>query len=102
MTRPLQLLLVEDSQEDAELMIRELRHAGFDPQARRVESEEAFLAALENPPQIILMDYQLPSFNALRGLTILREKNLPLPCIIVSGMLDDETADECVRMGASE
>jgi response regulator RpfG family c-di-GMP phosphodiesterase len=102
MTRPLQLLIVEDSPEDAELMVRELRHAGFDPQTRRVESEEAFLAALQTPPQIILMDYQLPAFNALRGLTILREKNLPLPCIIVSGMLDDETAVECVRLGASD
>lgn len=99
---PLRLLVVEDSSDDAELMLNELRRAGYDPQARRVELEEDFLAALEDPPQIILMDFRLPVFNALSGLAILRERSLSIPCIVVSGQLDDESAVECLRMGASD
>jgi PAS domain S-box-containing protein/putative nucleotidyltransferase with HDIG domain len=102
MTVPLRLLLVEDSTDDAELLLRELRHAGFDPDARRVENESQFLASLEDSPQVILMDYHLPAFDALRGLSLLRERASDIPCIVVSGRLNDETAVECVRNGAAD
>jgi len=99
---PLQLLLVEDSADDAELLLRELRRAGYEVRAHRVEDEKHFLAGLRSPPQIILMDYRLPEFSALRGLAILRERSLDIPCIVISGILSDETAVECIRQGAAD
>jgi PAS domain S-box-containing protein len=102
MAIPLRLLIVEDSPDDAELLLRELARAGYEVEAARVEDEESFLAALRNSPQIILMDYRLPEFNALRGLAILRESALDIPCIVISGILSDETAVECIRQGAAD
>jgi PAS domain S-box-containing protein/putative nucleotidyltransferase with HDIG domain len=102
MAIPLRILIVEDSPDDAELLLRELRRAGYEPESGRVEDEESFRAALRNSPRIILMDYQLPEFNALRGLAILRELSLDIPCIVISGILNDETAVECIRQGAAD
>ncbi|MBN2084102.1 MAG: GAF domain-containing protein [Anaerolineales bacterium] len=102
MAIPLRLLIVEDSPDDAELLLRELRRAGYDVEASRVEDEEHFLAGLHDLPQIILMDYRLPEFSALRGLAILRERSLNIPCIVISGILSDETAVECIRQGAAD
>jgi len=102
MSIPLRLLIVEDSPDDAELLLRELRRAGYDVEATRVEDEEHFAAALRNLPQIILMDYRLPEFNALRGLALLRDRSLDIPCIVISGILSDETAVECIRQGAAD
>ena len=102
MAIPLRLLIVEDSADDAELLLRELRRAGYEVQASRVEDEEHFLAGLRSLPQIILMDYRLPEFSALRGLAILRERSLDIPCIVISGILSDETAVECIRQGAAD
>jgi PAS domain S-box-containing protein len=102
MSTPLRLLIVEDSPDDAELLMRELRGSGYALEAVRVEDEENFLAALRNLPQIILMDFRLPEFNALRGLAILRDRSLDIPCIVISGILSDETAVECIRQGAAD
>ncbi len=102
MAIPLRLMIVEDSPDDAELLLRELRRSGYEVQANRVENEEHFLAGLRGLPQIILMDYRLPEFSALRGLAILRERSLDIPCIVISGILSDETAVECIRQGAAD
>ena len=102
MAIPLRLMIVEDSPDDAELLQRELRRSGYEVQANRVEDEEHFLAGLRGLPQIILMDYRLPEFSALRGLAILHERSLDIPCIVISGILSDETAVECIRQGAAD
>jgi PAS domain S-box-containing protein len=102
MSVPLRLLIVEDSPDDADLLLRELNRAGYEVESVRVEDEKHFLDALRDPPQIILMDYRLPEFNALRGLSILRERSLDIPCIVISGILSDETAVECIRQGAAD
>jgi PAS domain S-box-containing protein len=102
MVTPLRLLIVEDSPDDAELLLRELRRAGYELDFTRVEDEPKFLEALRSLPQIILMDYRLPEFNALRGLSLLRERCLDIPCIVISGILSDETAVECIRQGAAD
>ncbi len=102
MSIPLRLLIVEDFSDDAELLERELRHSGYDLAATRVHDEEHFLAALQNQPQIVLMDYHLPGFDALKGLSILKERSPEIPCIVVSGILNDETAMQCIRQGAAD
>jgi PAS domain S-box-containing protein len=102
MSIPLRLLIVEDSSDDAELMERELRRSGYDLASTRVQDEEHFLTALQNRPEIILMDFRLPGFDALKGLSILREQSPNTPCIVVSGILNDETAAQCIRQGAAD
>jgi CheY-like chemotaxis protein len=65
MGEPLRLLMVEDSADDAELLVRELRRGGFDPQVRRVDDEPELRAALADGGwQIAILDYRLPSFGA--------------------------------------
>ncbi len=102
MSIPLRLLIVEDSSDDAELLERELRRSGYDLAATRVQDEGHFVTALQNHPQIILMDYRLPGFDALKGLSILRERSPETPCIVISGILSDETAMQCIRQGAAD
>ncbi len=75
-SRPLRLLIVEDLAHDADLMVRELQRAGYAPDWECVEDEPAFLAALARPLDIILSDYTLPQFSALRALTLLGERRL--------------------------
>jgi signal transduction histidine kinase len=103
MSTALRVLLVEDSEEDAELVLRALRTAGFAPQHRRVETPEDLSAALdEGGWEIVISDYHLPSFNAPDALEVVKEKGLDVPFIIVSGLIGEETAVESMRAGASD
>ena len=102
MTRPLRILVLEDSAVEAELCLRELRRAGFEPDWRRVETEADFLAALEPPPDLILADYSLPHFDGLSALKQLRERRLDIPYILISGKLGEEAAVEAMKQGASD
>ena len=99
---PLKLLLVEDDPLDAELVLRELRRAGYEPDFRRVDTEEDFLAALSADLQLILSDYDLPSFQGLRALELVQEHGLDLPFIVVSGTIGEETAVAAIKQGASD
>jgi CheY-like chemotaxis protein len=67
---PLRVLLLEDDSSDAELVLYELRQAGFLPHWQRVETEEQYLAQLQLKPDLILADYNLPGFDALRALRL--------------------------------
>src|SRR5262249_53335407 len=98
--RPLRVLLLEDSPNDARLILHELRRGGFEPIGERVEAEPDFLARLEPAPEVILADYQLPQFDALSVLRLVRERGLDVPVIVVTGALGDETAVECLKQGA--
>ena len=72
MTQPLRVLLLEDLDTDAELMVRELKRAGFDLVWDRVDTEEGLLQCLNRPYDLILSDNSMPSFDAMRALTCLR------------------------------
>jgi PAS domain S-box-containing protein len=98
----LHVLLVEDNPADAELMVRELKRAGFRPQARRVETEADYLAQLSTGIDLILSDFTLPQFNGARALQLLKEKGLDIPFIIVSGTIGEETAVAAMREGADD
>lgn len=102
MGRPLNLLLVEDNPNDAELVLRQLDRSGFDVDWVRVETEADFLAALQRGPDLILSDYDLPQFSGLRALILLRESGIDLPLLIVSGTIGEETAVAAMREGAAD
>ena len=96
MTTPLKALILEDLQADAELMLHELRRAGFDPNWKRVQSEGEFLANLAPDVDVILADYHLPMFDATRALELLQQRALDIPFIVVSGTITEESAVECM------
>lgn len=98
----LNVLLLEDSHADAELVIETLREAGFDPTFRRVDSKAAYLRELDHPPDLILADYSMPQFTAREALQLLRERGLDLPVIIVSGCIGEDMAVECMKAGAAD
>jgi len=102
MSTSLNLLLLEDSPADAELMTEVLRESGFDPTFRRVESKDAYLRELDQPPDFILSDYSMPQFTARDALRLMKERGLDLPFIIVSGCMGEEMAVECMKAGAAD
>ncbi len=102
MPTPLCLLIVEDVADDAELMVAELRRAGFEPSWQRVETESDYLAQLEGKLELILADYTLPQFTALRALHLLQSGGWDIPLIIVTGSISEEVAVECMKQGAAD
>jgi CheY-like chemotaxis protein len=70
---PLNLLIVEDSPIDAELLVRELRRAGFEVQWQRVETKADFLARLQDAPDVIISDCAMPQFSGVQAVDLLRQ-----------------------------
>jgi len=100
--RPLRVLHIEDSEADHELAMAYLRRSGLDVQTRRIESAREFEAALGEPWEAILSDYNLPGFSGLDALAMLRASGQLLPFILVSGEIGEDTAVEAMRSGASD
>jgi two-component system, cell cycle sensor histidine kinase and response regulator CckA len=96
------VLLLEDRATDAELIVRELRRAGFEPDWTRVETEEAFVAHLDPTVDLVLADYALPLFDGLLALRRLQEMKLDIPFILISGALGDELVAQCIKRGVSD
>jgi PAS domain S-box-containing protein len=100
---PLRVLIIEDSEPDARLVVRTLRQADYEPTWERVETPEAMRTALERQPwDVILSDYKMPHFSGLAALRLLQEMEIDLPFIIVSGTIGEETAVEAMRAGAHD
>ena len=99
----IRILLAEDNPDDAALIQRELRQSGVDVTIRRVHSAAAFRAALEEvDPEIVLTDHSMPQFTARDALKIAREARPATPVIVVTGSLDEETAADYIKEGASD
>ncbi|HEX6487399.1 MAG TPA: EAL domain-containing protein [Candidatus Dormibacteraeota bacterium] len=96
------VLVLEDNPDDAELAILELERAGFAPDWRRVQTEAEFLAALREPCDLILADYNLPDFDALTALTRVGATGLDVPFIIVSGSIGEDAAVTAMQRGAAD
>ncbi|MBA4147447.1 MAG: response regulator [Verrucomicrobia bacterium] len=97
------ILLLEDMEPDAELMQRELRKAQLPFCARRVETREDFLRALQEfQPDIILSDFSMPQFTALEALRLLHASPYDVPFILVTGSQSEEVAVECMKEGVDD
>lgn len=102
MSTNIRVLILEDRPEDAELMIHELRRSQFDPQWRRVDTESEYNAHLGWQPDVILADYNMPLLDAPRALELLRELDLDIPFIVVSGAIGEDVAVAMMRRGATD
>jgi PAS domain S-box-containing protein len=103
MSPPLQVLIVEDSENDAALLEIELQRAGYQTVCRRVDTAEAMKSALESTPwDVVIADYVMPRFTGLSALKVLEEKGLDVPFIIVSGHITDSTAVAAMKAGAHD
>jgi signal transduction histidine kinase len=102
MTRELRLLLVEDSDEDAELLLRQLRADGFEPVVTRVQTAAAFRSSLRAQPawDVIVSDHAIPGYSGIDALADLRATGQDVPFILVSGTIGEEVAVEAMRAGA--
>jgi signal transduction histidine kinase len=103
MGKPLRVLLVEDSEEDTVLLLRELKRGGFHVAFERVDTPEAMSAALAKQEwDIVLSDYSMPRFSAPMALGLVKEHKLDLPFIIVSGTVSEDIAVEAIHAGAHD
>jgi signal transduction histidine kinase len=99
----LSAMLVEDSEDDAELVLDALREGGLSVTARRVWSAPAMREALDAGPwDVVISDYSMPSFDAPAALDILHERGLDIPFIIVSGSVGEEEAVKAMKAGAHD
>ncbi|MFO0575269.1 MAG: ATP-binding protein [Polyangia bacterium] len=104
MSQPLRVLLIEDSAEDAARTLLQLEASGYTPESQRVETAAELRAALAAQAwDVILSDYSLHQLSAPAALQIVREQRGPdTPFILVSGMVGEERAVECIRQGAQD
>ncbi len=103
MTQVLKVLLVEDSEDDALLVLRSLRRGDYELLSERVETALALREALARQPwDVVLSDYSMPHFSGADALRVIQESGLDLPFIIVSGEIGEERAVEIMRAGAHD
>ena len=103
MSTPIRVLIVEDSEDDTVLILRELKRGGYDPTYERVEIDKAMKAALDNQTwDIIICDYSMPQFSMPAALKTLQKMGLDLPFILVSGTVGEETAVKAMKAGVHD
>ncbi|MGE0825439.1 MAG: ATP-binding protein [Candidatus Binatia bacterium] len=102
MVKTLRVLIVEDQEDDCFLMLRELKREGLVVDWKRVATEEEYRQSLSSEVGLILADYSLPQFDAIRALAVTQELGLDIPFIIVSGTISEDVAVECMKRGASD
>ncbi len=101
--RALKVLIVEDSEYDAKLLLYELERGCYDPLHERVETYEAMAGALERQEwDLIISDYVMPHFSGLEALGLVKERGLDLPFIIVSGKIGEDVAVSAMKAGAHD
>ena len=103
MIKKLSTLIVEDSEADAELIVRELQDGGFDPAYERVDTQPAMTAALDRRDwDIVISDYSMPQFGGDAALALLQARGLDVPFISVSGTMGEDVAVAMMKAGAHD
>jgi two-component system sensor histidine kinase EvgS len=103
MGKPLRVLIVEDSENDALLLLRELKRAGYEPVHERVYTALDMNTALEKQYwDVIISDFVMPQFSGLEALKLVQGKRLDIPFIITSGKISDDTAVISMKAGAAD
>src|SRR4051794_29310441 len=103
MVKALRVLVVEDSERDLELLLRDLRKANYLVTHARVETESEMRAALEQTAwDIVISDYRLPEFDANQALATLQQSGVDVPFIILSGTIGEDVAVSALHAGASD
>jgi len=103
MDTPLRVILIEDSEDDAALIVLELQRGGYAPTCERVETTAEMKAALARQPwDLVIADHSLPRFSAPEALRLFQESGLDVPFIIVSGAIGEDVAVEAMRAGARD
>ncbi len=101
--KPVRTLIVEDSEDDALLILRELKRGGFEPAYLRVDSADAFRRALATGGwEIILCDYKMPGFSGAEALKLARSQSPDIPFLIISGTIGEELAVAMMKAGAHD
>jgi PAS domain S-box-containing protein len=99
----IRILFVEDVPSDAEIAAREIQKNGIQFTSARVDTKEAFIKALEEfRPDIIISDYSMPQFDGMQALKLVKEHSVFVPFILLTGSMNEETAVECMKAGASD
>jgi len=99
----LRFLFLEDNPTDVELIIYELNNSGFKFDRKLVDNKEDFLEALKTfKPDIIFSDFSLPNYNGLEAIIEVKINYPDIPLIIVTGAINEETAVDCMKAGASD
>ena len=103
MKKSIRLLIIEDSEDDAELLVRKVTKSGYKIKYTRVESEKEMKSALQQEVwDLIISDYSLPNFTGLSAINLINQLNIDIPFIIVSGAIGEDIAVEAMKAGAHD
>jgi len=99
----LRVLIVDDSDDDTKLIIRQLQRGGYDPKWERVETYETMESAMNRQQwDVILCDYKMPHFSAHAAMKLIQDRKIDIPFIIVSGAIGEDTAVTAMKSGAHD
>ena len=98
----IRLLVIDDSEADAELVLRELTRQGFEIVHERVETEETLVEALRKPWDVIISDFSMPQYDGLKAFEVVTQYASDVPFVFVSGVLGEERAVAAMRAGAKD
>ena len=103
MCRPIRVLMIEDSEDDAALIMCELKRNGCEVVSERVDTQRAMIDALDRQEwDVIVADYSIPQFDALKAFKLIQERNEDLPLILVSGTIGEDIAVEAMKVGVHD
>ena len=100
---PLKVLIVEDSDDDATMLLRELKRGGYEPVHERIDTAETMWSSLaEDTWDIVIADYSMPHFSSAAALKAVQDFGLDIPFIILSGVIGEDPAVDAMKAGAQD